>query len=81
MVRARIESTKELIHGYIGDVLQTGLEMRGGPYLDTDVLAHLVMATGEHFGRLVLDQPETYTSDRLVSALDRLLKAAQPRTT
>ena len=81
MVRARIESTKELIHGYIGDVLRTGLEMRGGPYLDTDVLAHLVMATGEHFGRLILDQPETYTSDRLVSALDSILRAVQPPTT
>lgn len=81
LVRTRIDATKELIHGYIGDVLQTGLEMRGGPYLDTDVLAHLVMATGEHFGRLILDQPETYTSERLVSALDSLLKAAQPSNT
>ena len=79
VVRTRIESTKELIRGYISDALQTGLEMRGGPYLDTDVLSHLVVATGEHFGRLILDDPERYTSDRLVGALDSLLRAVQPR--
>lgn len=80
MVRARIESTKDLIRGYVADALQTGLERRGGPYLDTDVLAHLVMVTGEHFGRLILDEPEKYTSERLVAALGDLLNAVQPRT-
>ncbi|MGN6724251.1 MAG: TetR/AcrR family transcriptional regulator [Marmoricola sp.] len=79
VVRARIDSTKELIRGYISDALQTGLEMRGGPYLDTDVLSHLVIATGEHFGRLILDEPEKYTRDRLVGALDSLLTAARPQ--
>ena len=81
VVRTRIDSTRELIHGYVCDALQTGLEVRGGPCLDIDVVSHLIMATGEHFGRLILDEPGTYTGDRLVAALDGLLKAAQPRTT
>lgn len=79
VVRARIESTKQLIRGYISEALRRGLEMRGGPYLDTDVLSHLVIATGEHFGRLVLDEPEVYHRDRLVSGLRDLLDALQPR--
>lgn len=78
VVRTRIDSTKELIRGYVADALQTGLELRGGPYLDVDVLAHLVVATGEHFGRLVLDQPEKYTRERLVGSLGDLLAALQP---
>jgi AcrR family transcriptional regulator len=78
LVRARIDATKGLIHGYISDALQTGLEQRGGPYLDTDVLAHLVIATGEHFGRLILDEPEKYPRDRLLASLSDLLTAVQP---
>lgn len=81
VVRTRIASTEDLIRGYISDALQTGLEMRGGPYLDTDVLAHLVIATGEHFGRLVLDSPEAYPRDRLIASLSDLLGALQPRAT
>lgn len=77
VVRSRIEDTKDLIRGYIADALRTGLEQRGGPYLDTDVLAHLIVATGEHFGRLVLDEPELYTRDRLVGSLGDLLGALQ----
>lgn len=79
VVRTRIDATEELIRGYIGDALQTGLETRGGPYLDTDVLSHLVLATGKHFGRLILDQPEQYTSERLAGALKDLLAAFTPQ--
>jgi AcrR family transcriptional regulator len=79
IVRDRIESTRELIRGYIADALQVGLERRGGPDVDVDVLAHLVMITAEHFGRLVLDQPEKYDKERLVGALDGLLSATLPQ--
>lgn len=78
IVRDRIESTRELIRGYIADALQVGLERRGGPYLDVDVLSHLVMITAEHFGRLTLDQPGKYDRARLVAALDGLLSATRP---
>lgn len=78
IVRDRIESTRELIRGYIADALQVGVERRGGPYLDVDVLSHLAMVTAEHFGRLVLDQPERYDRARLVGALEDLLRATVP---
>ncbi|HVK28062.1 MAG TPA: TetR/AcrR family transcriptional regulator [Nocardioides sp.] len=79
IVRDRIDSTRELIRGYIADALQVGLERRGGPDVDVDVLAHLVMITAEHFGRLVLDQPERYDKERLVGALEGLLSATLPQ--
>lgn len=78
VVRDRIDSTRELIRGYIADALQVGLERRGGPHLDVDVLSHLVLITAEHFGRLTLDQPERYDKARLVEALDGLLNATRP---
>lgn len=77
VVRERIEGTKALIHGYVSDALQVGLDQRGGPDLDVDVLAHVVMATAEEFARLVLDRPETYGRERLVAALQALLAATR----
>ncbi|MBD8505694.1 TetR/AcrR family transcriptional regulator [Hoyosella sp. G463] len=78
MVRDRIESTRELIRGYIADALQHGLEQRGGPWLDVEVLSHLVLVTTEHFGRLMLEDPPRYARDRLVDALRGLLDATRP---
>ncbi len=80
IVRDRIDSTRELIRGYVADALQVGLERRGGPDVDVDVLAHLVLITAEHFGRLVLDQPERYDKERLVGALEGLLSATLPHS-
>lgn len=77
VVRDRIEGTKQLVHGYVSDALQAGLERRGGPDLDVDVLAHVVMATGEEFARLVLDRPAEYDRERLVAALQMLLSATR----
>ena len=78
MVRERIESTRELIRGYIADALQRGLEERGGPYVDVDVLSHLVLVTAEHFGRLVLEEPPRYDKERLLGTLATLLAATRP---
>ncbi|WP_278315484.1 TetR/AcrR family transcriptional regulator [Lolliginicoccus levis] len=78
MVRDRIESTRELIRGYIADALRLGIEQRGGPWLDVEVLSHLVLVTSEHFGRLMLEDPPRYTRDRLVDTLRGLLDATRP---
>lgn len=78
IVRERIEQTREVIRRQIAGALAVGLRLRGGPYLDTDVLSHLVMATAEEFGRLVLEDPPRYDKQRLLDALHGLLKAAAP---
>jgi AcrR family transcriptional regulator len=78
VVRERIESTRELIHGYLTTGLAAGLELRGGPMVDPDVLARLALVTAEEFGRLVLAHPERYPKQRLVTALATMLAAARP---
>lgn len=75
VVRDRIESTKDLLRGYIAEIVETGLERRGGPLLDAEVVAHLVMTVGEDFARLVLDDPERYPSERLIGTLETMLAA------
>ena len=80
IVRDRINDTREVIRSYIAAGIDAGLQLRGGPDLDTQVLSHLVLVTAEEFGRLVLEDPPRYDKDRLVTALAGLLAAtpAQP---
>jgi AcrR family transcriptional regulator len=78
LVQDRITATREYLRTLIAQRLELGLVGQGGPELDTDVLAHIVLVTAEHFGRLVLEQPDLYNRDRLVAALEGLLRAGRP---
>lgn len=75
IVRDRIDETRELIRSYLAVGLEAGLQLRGGPALDVQVLSHLVLVMAEEFGRLVLEDPPRYERDRLVAALRGLLNA------
>ncbi|MGZ6678495.1 MAG: TetR/AcrR family transcriptional regulator [Nocardioides sp.] len=81
VVRERIAATIELIHGYLTTGLATGIELRGGPDVDPDVLARLTLSTAQEFGRLVLEQPERYPKERLITALQVMLASALPHRT
>jgi len=39
------------------------------------VLAHALLAVLEHFGRLLLVEPERYDTDRLVAAVSGVMRA------
>lgn len=78
VVRDRIAATREYLRTLIAQRLQLGLTEQGGPDLDTDVLSHIVLITAEHFGRLVLEQPDLYSRDRLIAALAGVLRVAPP---
>ena len=73
VVRDRIDRTKEGLRLTIAGTLERGLDAQGLPGQDTDVLSHLIMATGEHLARLVIEDPATYSRDRLVTTIERLL--------
>lgn len=64
VVRARIEAdrgqVRTIIEGLVTGVL--------GPKVDAPVMAHGIIALLEHFGRLVLDDPEQYDAARLTAA-------------
>jgi AcrR family transcriptional regulator len=78
VVRNRIAETRELIRGYLEAGIEAGIGLRGGPFVDAEILSHIVLAMAEEFGRLVLADPPRYDKDRLVSALRGFLAAAPP---
>ncbi|WP_229676047.1 TetR/AcrR family transcriptional regulator [Hoyosella rhizosphaerae] len=78
MVTERIETTREELRSYLASGLQAGLELRGGPAIDAEVLSHLLLATAEEFGRLSLETPPRFSKQRLVDTLSTLLAAVPP---
>lgn len=64
VVRARIEGDRRQVRTVI-EGLVTGVL---GEKVDAPVLAHGIIALLEHFGRLVLDDPEEYDAARLTAA-------------
>jgi AcrR family transcriptional regulator len=78
VVRARVESDKTLLRKRVAELVAEGLAQRGGPVLDPEVTAHLLVAVAEHFGRLLLDDDPPFEPDRLVKAIRTLLVALRP---
>lgn len=78
VVRDRIAETRELIRSYLQAGIETGIDLRGGPFVDAEILSHIVLAMAEEFGRLVLAEPPRYDKGRLVAALRGFLAAAPP---
>jgi AcrR family transcriptional regulator len=77
-VRARIERDREQVRRQIGRLLEVGLAVRGGPKLDVQVMSHALVAVLEHFGRLLLEHPRRFETERLVAAIRGLLRAIGP---
>ena len=78
IVRARIDRDRERVRRQIGRLLEIGLALRGGPALDVEVVSHALVAVLEHFGRLLLEDPRRFETDRLVAAIRGLLTALGP---
>ena len=78
VVRERIERDREQVRRQVGRLLEVGLALRGGPHVDVEVASHAVVAVLEHFGRLLLDDPRRFDTDRLVTAIRGLLAAIGP---
>jgi len=78
IVRARIERDREQVRRQIGRLLEIGLALRGGPKVDVEVVSHALVAVLEHFGRLLLEHPRRFETDRLVAAIRGMLSAIGP---
>jgi AcrR family transcriptional regulator len=72
-VRERIEADRDLVRTRIQGLVE-GLTA-DGPALDAEITAHAILAVAEHFGRLLIEQPERFDPERLVAALEKLLAA------
>jgi len=71
-VEARIEADREGVREYVAATIEGLLADRAGE-VDTEVLAHAVLAVVEHFGRLLVTEPERFETERLVAAVRTVL--------
>jgi AcrR family transcriptional regulator len=72
-VRIRIDADRERIRAQLAELLAVGIELRGGPTLDVELASHALIGVLEHFGRLLLEDPDRFEPDRLVSFAAGLL--------
>lgn len=74
-VRSRIDGDRENFLAQMAGLLEIGLAVRGGPALDAEVVAHAILAVLEHFGRILLLEPDRFETERLVGTITGLLAA------
>ena len=77
VVSERIAESREVVRQQLAAGLAAGLKLRGGPDLDSEVISHLVLATAEEFGRLILEEPPRYDKQRILDTLRSLLASIQ----
>ena len=74
-VRSRIDADRENFLIQVTGLLELGLALRGGPKVDAEVAAHAILAVLEHFGRLLLVDPDRFDTDRLVGTITGLISS------
>ncbi|MCZ4500847.1 MAG: hypothetical protein JWQ74_3402 [Marmoricola sp.] len=74
-VRSRIDADRQAFTVQLTGLLELGLALRGGPVLDAEVVANAILAVLEHFGRILLTDPDRFETERLVATIVGLLAA------
>ena len=77
VVRDRIASDRERVRGVVEQLVGQALGERAGQ-VDTEVLAHGIVALLDHFGALVLADPERFGAERLSAVARSLARAWLP---
>lgn len=75
LVRVRIEADRERVRQRITALLDAFLTPFAGQHLDSEVTAHALLAVAEHFGRLLLEDPDRFEPDRLIASTLALFRA------
>ncbi|KAA1428354.1 TetR/AcrR family transcriptional regulator [Nocardioides antri] len=73
VVRQRIEADRERVRLIFADLIAGVSTTQDGPPFDAELYAHAVLAILEHFGRLLIDDPGRFTTERMVDGATRLL--------
>jgi AcrR family transcriptional regulator len=76
-VRARVDADWERVRAQIESLTGVGLTLAGIKGVDAAVLSHAIMAVLEHFGRLLLDQPDLFDVEQLVGAVTGVLRGVR----
>lgn len=78
VVREHVEAGRDQVRERIQQLLEWGIEERGGPAeVDVELAAQGLVALGEHLVRLVLTDPDRFTIDRIVSFMGGLLASIE----
>ncbi len=81
-LRERVGRSRRTITARVAELLEWGIDSRGGPYgVDLDLLARLVVALGEDGARLLVAHPRRYSPDRLTELVERLVVLVPPGVT
>ena len=78
-VRERIARDREVVRKRFSALVTAGLTMRGAPDLDAEVASHALIAIAEHFGRLLLTEPDLFDADRLANTAAQVLALLSER--
>lgn len=68
-VRERIEADRSRVRDTIAGLVLGYAALTGAGRIDADLVAHAVIALLEHFGRLMLVDPEQFTAERITAAV------------
>lgn len=71
-VLQRIEADRERVRSIFAMMI-AGASVGAGPGFDADLYAHAALAIVEHFGRLLIDEPDRFSTERMVDAASTLL--------
>ena len=74
-VGERIARDREMVRRRIEALAAAWLQSRGGPDVDPGIAAHALIAIAEHFGRMIVEDPERFEADRLLATVEGLLAA------
>jgi AcrR family transcriptional regulator len=75
VVRERIAHDREVVRARIQALLELGLSRRAGPEVDSEIASHALIGAAEHFGRIIIEDPESFDGERLVRAVEAMLSA------
>lgn len=78
VVQERIGADRQRLREQIAAMLRVGLAGSVHARIDVGMAAHAVLALLEHFGHLLLTEPEHYSPERLMNGLRGLLDALRP---
>lgn len=71
----RTNRTRRNVLRQLERLVEWGIERRGGPTLDSELFARLLMEMAEDSARLILTQPEKFTIERIVAFARTLMSA------
>ncbi len=76
-VRERIARDREVVRARFERLLEGALAGRGDD-LDLEVVSHALIGVAEYFGRMLIEEPGRYSTERLASTVQSVVALALP---